>query len=300
MTHTRLRLGALVVFGMMSAMTLAPGPFAFVAVEGIDLHVRQAGSAVPNTPTVVFENGLGTPLVSWIRVQDEIAKDTRTVTYDRAGLGRSKASDEDPTAAIITRRLHALLGQLGAPPPYVLVGHSYGGPLIQFYAATYPKEVAGLVLVDPTDATVDMNDVWTKAGAPDGAAWERKTQQQATTTAPPGIQAEIRMMLQDQKDGFSVFRGLKVPDVPIGILLAGRLQAPLVGVPFPGNFDDFASAMVAQRVDHFSRVARHSKNGFMTLVATSDHFIQFRDPDSVVWAIRRVLKAAAAQPQQER
>ena len=69
-----------------------------------------------------------------------------------------------------------------------------------------------------------------------------------------------------------------------------------MGVPFPGNFDDFASAMVAQRVDHFSRVARNSKNGFMTLVATSDHFIQFRDPDSVMWAIRRVLKAAAAQP----
>ena len=85
MTHTRLRLGALVVFaGMMSAMTLAQGPFAFVAVEGIDLHVRQAGSAVPNMPTVVFENGLGTPLVSWIRVQDEIARETRTISYDRA------------------------------------------------------------------------------------------------------------------------------------------------------------------------------------------------------------------------
>jgi hypothetical protein len=138
-----------------------------------------------------------------------------------------------------------------------------------------------------------MKDVWTKAGAPDGPAWESKTQQQAALTALPGIQAEIRMMLQDQKDGFSVFRGLKVPDVPIGILLAGRLQAPLVGVPFPGNFEDFASAMVAQRVDHFGRMARNSKNGFLTLVGTSDHFIQFRDPDSVVWAIRRVLKAAA-------
>ncbi len=249
MTHTRLRLGALVVFAMMSAMTLAQGPFAFVAVEGIELHVRQAGSAVPNTPTVVFENGLGTPLVSWIRVQDEIAKDTRTVTYDRAGLGRSKASDEDPTAATITRRLHGLLGQLGAPPPYVLVGHSYGGPLIQFYAATYPNEVAGLVLVDPTDATVDMNDVWTKAGAPDGAAWERKTQQQATTTAPPGIQAEIRMMLQDQKDGFSVFRGLKVPDVPIGILLAGRLQAPLAGTPILSPFAPRAPSVAGEQRD---------------------------------------------------
>jgi pimeloyl-ACP methyl ester carboxylesterase len=294
MRHTRRHLSALVVFaGLMSAMTLAQGPFAFVAVDGIDLHVRQVGSAVPNMPTVVFENGLGTPLVSWIRVQDEIARDTRTITYDRPGLGRSKVSEETPTAAIIARRLHALLGQLGAPPPYVLVGHSYGGPLIQFYAATYPNEVAGLVLVDPTDAAVDMNDVWTKAGAPDGVAWERKTQQQAMSAALPGIQGEIRMMLQDQKDGFSVFRELKVPDVPIGILLAGKLQAPLVGGPFPGNFDNFASAMVAQRVDHFGRLARNSKNGFMTLVGTSDHFIQFRDPDSVVWAIRRVMKAAA-------
>jgi len=166
--------------------------------------------------------------------------------------------------------------------------------LIQFYAATYPNEVAGLVLVDPTDAAVDMSDVWTKAGAPDGPAWERKTQQQAQSAALPGIQAEIRMMLQDQKDGFSVFRGLKVPDVPIGILLAGRMVAPLGRETFPGNFESFVNAMVAQRVDHFGRMARTSTNGFMTLVGTSDHFIQFRDPDSVVWAIRRVLKAAAA------
>ena len=297
MTHTRLRFGSLAAFAaVMSAIAFAQGPFDFVSIEGIDLHVRQAGSTVPNMPTVVFENGLGTPLVSWIRVQDEVATQTRTISYDRAGLGRSKASADDPTAAIIARRLHALLAQLKAPPPYVLVGHSYGGPLIQFYAATYPNEVVGLVLVDPTDAAVDMKDVWTKAGAPDGPAWEGKTQQQAALTALPGIQAEIRMMLQDQKDGFSVFRGLKVPDVPIGILLAGRLQAPLAGVPFPGRFEDFASAMVAQRVDHFGRMARNSKYGFMTLVGTSDHFIQFRDPDSVVWAIRRVLKAAAAQP----
>lgn len=297
MTHRRRLFGSLVVFtGLLATVALAQGPFAFVTVDGVELHVRQAGSAVPNTPTVVFENGLGTPLMSWIRVQDQIASDTRTVIYDRAGIGRSKASDEVPTPINISRRLHGLLAQLGAPPPYLLVGHSYGGPLVQFYAATYPGEVAGLVLVDPTDAAADMEDVWNKAGAPEGRAWEDKARQQAATSAPAGVRAEIEQVLKDEKDGFAVFKGLNVPDVPVGILLAGRLTAPIGGESFPGNLESFASAMIAQRMDHFGRRARGSKNGFMTLVGTSDHFIQTRDPDVVVWAIRRVLKASTPAP----
>jgi pimeloyl-ACP methyl ester carboxylesterase len=286
-------LGSLGVFtGLLAAVALAQGPFTFVTVDGVELHVRQAGSAVPNTPTVVFENGLGTPLVSWIRVQDEIARDTRTISYDRAGIGRSKASDEAPAPINISRRLHALLAQLGASPPYVLVGHSYGGPLVQFYAATYPGEVAGLVLVDPTDATADMQDVWIKAGIPEGRAWEDRVRQQPATSAPAGVRAEIQQMMKDEGDGFAVFKGLNIPDVPIGILLAGRMTSPIGAEPFPGNFESFASALIAQRLDHFGRTARGSKNGFMTLVGTSDHFVQTRDPDAVVWAIRRVLKAS--------
>jgi pimeloyl-ACP methyl ester carboxylesterase len=292
MTRTRLRIGLPIVFaGLLSGISLAQGPFTFVTVDGVEIHARQDGYARKGVPTVVFENGLGTPLVAWLKVQDEIAKDTRTITYDRAGIGRSKASDEEPTPAHIARRLRALLAQLGAQPPYVLVGHSYGGPQSQFYAATYPGEVAGLVLVDPTDAAVDMKDVWTKAGVPGGPAWEEKAQLEGMAKAPAGVQAEVRQMMKDQKDGFSVFRGLAVPDVPIGIVVAGRLQRP-PGTTFPGDFELFSQAIVQQRLDHFGETARRAKNGFMVLSGTSGHFVQVQDPDTVIWAIRRVLKAA--------
>lgn len=42
-----------------------------------------------------------------------------------------------------------MLQRAGVPPPYVLVGHSFGGLTMPLFAASFPEEVAGMVLVDP-------------------------------------------------------------------------------------------------------------------------------------------------------
>jgi len=100
--------------------------------------------------TVVFEAGAGSPLDEWARIQPRVSRFARTVSYDRAGNGLSDKGPVPRDASRIAAELHAALQNARLTPPYILAGHSLGGPYIRLYAALYPQEVAGLVLVDPT------------------------------------------------------------------------------------------------------------------------------------------------------
>jgi pimeloyl-ACP methyl ester carboxylesterase len=85
----------------------------------------------------------------WVRVQQQLAQTTRVCAYDRAGMGWSEAGPEPRDASQISSELHTLLnGAADTEGPYVLVGHSYGGLYARMYAARYPNQVAGVVLVD--------------------------------------------------------------------------------------------------------------------------------------------------------
>jgi pimeloyl-ACP methyl ester carboxylesterase len=113
---------------------------------GHRLHARCSGSG---QPAVVLEAGIAASSMSWTLVQPRIAEFTRVCAYDRAGLGWSDAAGSAVTAADNAEALHAMLRALGIPPPYVLVGHSYGNFVIRLFAARHPHEVGGMVLVDP-------------------------------------------------------------------------------------------------------------------------------------------------------
>jgi pimeloyl-ACP methyl ester carboxylesterase len=78
----------------------------------------------------------------------------RTCTYDRANIGASDKAPTPRTSADVVADLHRLLAAASIPPPYLLVGHSLGGISMRLFASTYPKEVVGLVLVDPTPTTI--------------------------------------------------------------------------------------------------------------------------------------------------
>jgi pimeloyl-ACP methyl ester carboxylesterase len=123
-----------------------PPPGLLYDVGGSRLHLACAGEG---TPTVILEAALGASSVSWSLVQPEVARVTRVCSYDRAGFGWSQAGPMPRTARRIASELHVLLEQARVAPPYLLVGHSFGGIVMRVFARDYRPDVAGLVFVDP-------------------------------------------------------------------------------------------------------------------------------------------------------
>jgi pimeloyl-ACP methyl ester carboxylesterase len=110
------------------------------------LHLLCSGSGAP---TVVFEAGIAASSLSWTRVQPLVAEFTRACSYDRAGLAWSEAARQPMTAARLADDLHALLVAGRVPPPYVLVGHSFGSFIVRAFANRHRDLLTGIVLVDP-------------------------------------------------------------------------------------------------------------------------------------------------------
>lgn len=120
-----------------------------IETSGSRMYLRRSGLS-GSLPTIVLEAGAGATSASWGWVQKRLAERTLVVSYDRAGLGASDIAPGDVDADATAARLEALLGASTIPGPYIFVGHSLGGLLAQYYAATHAEHTAALVLVDPT------------------------------------------------------------------------------------------------------------------------------------------------------
>lgn len=125
---------------------LPPGQL--VDIGGHRLHALVRGEG---TPTVVLESGLGGYALQFARVQPAVSAFTRAMAYDRAGQAWSEASPSPRTPVNVAAELKALLHVLDIRPPYVWVGHSFGGLLALIYAKLFRTETAGVVLVDSSD-----------------------------------------------------------------------------------------------------------------------------------------------------
>jgi pimeloyl-ACP methyl ester carboxylesterase len=123
-----------------------PAPGRYIQLGTHRAHLLEMGEG---SPTIVLESGLMATVLTWHKIQPQLAKTARVVSYDRAGLGWSDRGREPRNAERIVSELHELLRRAQMPPPYLLVGHSFGGLTMPLFAAQYLEEVAGLVLIDP-------------------------------------------------------------------------------------------------------------------------------------------------------
>ena len=124
-----------------------------IDVGGYRLEARVKGAG---NPAVVFETGFTGGIPLYWKLQDHVAEHTRTLVYERAGLGRSDPGPQPRTAEQMARDLHSLLAALDIRPPIVLVGHSAGGLFMRVFAHDYPAEVAAMVFIDPaTEASYE-------------------------------------------------------------------------------------------------------------------------------------------------
>lgn len=265
-----LMLFAMVVGGVAIVLAVDPGRFAFsyVDVGGHKLRMLISGHG---SPAVVFETGgspaAGGPLEAWERVQPAVSRFATTVSYDRAGIGFSPAGPKPRDARQVARELHTALRNAHVAPPYVLVGHSFGGPLIRVFAGMYPDEVCGLVLVD---ATGEEFVKW--AQAKDARHEERHDDE-----------------WKDMMASLDEAHGSRVPsEVPVILITAMKIG------PFPD------SATEKQKED-----ARTNKQAWLKFhnewiekipnaqhIVTEDsgHMVPFEQPELVVQAVREVVE----------
>lgn len=138
--------------------------------------------------TVVFESGLGNDWQPWQLVAPEVATRAHAFTYSRPGYGQSEPSPQPRDAAHIVQELRALLSSRGLAPPYLLVGHSFGGTYMELFAKAYREEVSGLVLVDPRHRDF--------TAACEGAGLEG-------CTIPASVLATLPQVVQDEYEAFA-------------------------------------------------------------------------------------------------
>ena len=110
--------------------------------DGRRLYLVEKGAA-GRGPTVVLTS------LNRLHLQDALAEQVHTVAYDRCGLGWSSACVSERTPKQVSSELRSLLQAAGIEPPWILVGHSFGGLVMQRFALDYPSETAGLILLDP-------------------------------------------------------------------------------------------------------------------------------------------------------
>jgi len=271
-----------------------------VAVDGIEIRVRTAGFAgrTAGQPAVVFESGGATPLETWDPVLLAVARFAPVFAYDRAGTGESEWDGLPPTPERVSTRLRRLLSEIGVAPPYVLVGHSWGGALVRYFAGDHPDEVAGILYLDPMDVTLtkaDMVALFQSIGA--GAAeYEAFTaiMQRALSDAPAPLRAEAAVVME-LLEGDPGRRALPAaPRVPSSVIVAGKVAVPPQnGMPFDAKA--YAEAM------HESQVRRLRSwvvdGGTFQLATGSGHFIHADAPDLVIAEIRRLATGLDDPPQ---
>ena len=133
-------------------------PGQMIDVGGYKLYIACTGAG---SPTVLLEAGLGEPssdIAGWIA--PSVAQNTRVCVYDRAGRGRSESAPGPQDGIAVATDLHTLLERAHITGPLVLVGHSTGGVYVRIFAARYPDQVAGMVLLDsqPNEAFTGLPD----------------------------------------------------------------------------------------------------------------------------------------------
>jgi pimeloyl-ACP methyl ester carboxylesterase len=238
----------------------------------------------------------------WGAVVGRVAKRTSAVVYDRSGLGRSPLDPATRDLRRLADDLVDLLDHLGAGP-FVLVGHSWGGPVVRVAAADRPDRIAGLVLVDATDENCDLffepgNERQSRVMARFGpslarvGAFRPVTKRLARALPEPwagGLRAEdgtvdaVRAQVAELASSIDDLRGLlaappAVPDVPVTVVS---------GAVTPWYERGRRPALIAAHRARADGLAR----GRHVLAAGSSHYVPFTEPDLVADEILRIVDA---------
>lgn len=302
MAHTR---GiAIIVLALAGGVSNAAGSYAavdkrvapgvLISVGDRRLHLNCVGHG---SPTVVFDSGLGGSSLDWVLVQSEVAAFSRACSYDRAGYGWSDAGPLPRDSASISRDLETLLGNARVPPPYVLVGHSFGGYNVRLFSHDNPHLIAGLVLIDASHE--DQFERFDAAGVRSSAPRRDTFIVRRVTQVPAALPREyvpvarsfaarrssmvtVRSELLHLRDSARQLQNASAfPDVPV-VVISHRVNGTA------------ASPATEKRariwMDLQSDLARRAVQGTHLIAATDNHYVHLAQPRIVIDSIRDVIR----------
>ena len=251
-----------------------------IDVGGYSLYLNCTGSG---NPTVILESGLTGDFTSWNTTQPEIAKFTRVCSYDRAGLSYSDPGPIPRNAELTTSDLHTLLTKANIAPPYILVGHSFGGLLIRRYYFEYPEEVTGMIFID------SLHENW----------WDEALALLPTDTSADTVRlANFREYLVDGwKHPEGNYENMDIPAVieqiretgdfgnlPVTVLTAETFNVLNSGLPA-----DMEANLAALFREEQGRIATLSTIGTQTVISESGHDMPHDNPQAVIQAIEEMI-----------
>jgi pimeloyl-ACP methyl ester carboxylesterase len=275
-------------------------------------------------PTVLFEAGIGATHLNWRGIQDPISTVAHTIAYDRASLGWSSPCRTARTPGNVATELHQMLEAAGFRPPYVLVGHSFGGLVMRRYALLYPDEVAGVVLVDPMrseewpplnpgrQSQLDLGNRLIRYALPVvrcglarllvtwlfGRPGKISEQVVAVAGSHPRhvlcrIKTEVRKMPRAVWPAVaahwsrpSFYAGLRshIGSIPATVREMHTAE-PIRGIPVTVLTPGNAAPLTQNQLDHIGDSVRQ------TIAPKSEHWIHLDEPDLVINAIRAMIGA---------
>lgn len=245
----------------------------FTEIKGKQQHVLTWGKG---EPVVVFLSGGGSDLEDFKLVQEKISKITKTVSYDKAGIGKSAITDMPRTLENVSEELKELLTKEGVNNvPMIFVGHSMGGYVARYYLHRYPENLTGLILIDPRSEFLEEEH--RKDQTEKENMIEDSTLAAQIKLIPKGFQMEVKAYpLHD-----SLLKTFTIEtDIPITLLESNKVdeddiyQKRLIDIQ-KRLYRDF------QKKVPQTKIVSTSKSG---------HFIQIEEPELVIKSIQEMIE----------
>lgn len=266
--------------------------------HNFNVYLKGFENRKPNTPAIIFENGMGVDLGNWNSIIEQISKFSPVLAYDRASVGKSEKVFQMPTVKVVAENLNAILYTLNIPPPYILVGHSMGGLYVRAYAGLFPEDVAGLVFIDPADFTEtkkDWNSIFRTIGVPekkiDEMLYARLYQKSEIDSLNFGPWSEGQVLGELRRTDFAEISALPVPNVPIYFFIGGKFEVPVERRSKEFNQEEFFNVRTNINIERWKKfIYSSNKGGSLIYLSKTGHFVHRDDPKAFIHHIKFMVE----------
>lgn len=273
-------------------------PGQLIDIGDYKLHINVMGERGENQPLVILEASVAANMLDWQMVQPLIAEYAQVVSYDRAGNGWSEKASNPRIPENIADDLHKLLQNAGIEPPYILLGHRYGGMFARKYLEKYPEGVVGLVLADSShpDAFDESNEDEIKRLSRNVNVFQKiglvrlvtKRNYRAKFLDATSQEQYIALMMHDNSN---LLREA-TPILREGIELPESIDVPLIVVSRREDTDLSREVKWADRQRDLATLSDNSKHIF---AESSKSWIVFAEPQTIATAVEELINSLAVE-----